>query len=132
MESSAYSCAELGNEHILKNIRKAIRNYHMTYMMYTFVLPSSSSLLERVVLNASVCCGAGSFGLLRIFLASAHPRRMHWLQSTAVTTASSQKRIFSPPARRSKSVQKAEDGLDLEKYKRTARRPTRLTSLEEK
>lgn len=66
---------------------------------FTFVLSSSSSLLESVALNTSVCCGGISFGLLRAFLASAPSRSVQWLQSRAAKEASSQRRIFGSPVK---------------------------------
>lgn len=52
--------------------------------------PPTSSLLVRVVLYVSVCCGVPSFGLFLSFLALTPSSRTHWIQKTAATTARGQ------------------------------------------
>lgn len=83
---------------------RLVRGREIKQESFTFVLSSSSSLLESVVLNTSVCCGVISFGLLRPFLASAPSRSVQWLQSRAAKAASSQRRIFCSPVNITKAV----------------------------
>ena len=52
------------------------RKYH-TFWGPTLMVPPTSSLLDSVVLEFSVCCGGASLGLFLSFLASTPSRRTH-------------------------------------------------------
>lgn len=56
-------------------------------LITTLAPPPTSSLLDRVELKVSVCCGVASFSLFLSFLASTSDRKTHWVQNRAATTA---------------------------------------------